>query len=343
MTEIAAIIQYQRLTTLAKAIVRDRRRARMAAQTLVKNQAGLLKIQGPWLGQELDPIDLKGPAAIPMPLDIGKTEDFAPIFDFLARDESFAEVSSQDSNPNLGFLKKSEQFNGNVLLLEFNRGLIYEDGRLDSCKKVVGPTHIGNLMKSLLPNHQIRHLLLGNNAISTPGAKAIAEFIQKYSDHMETWYLAGCHITLHALSLLVPQMTSSTTITNLWFKRNPFGPNSIALLAKLVLRTPNHRTLDLETTELGDEGTRRFIDSITGHPSALCNLYFNANGIGDSACTSLGKYLEDPQCKLESLFISANPIGDAGMRHLASGPAQNKTLKRLMCTSAGLTGKDCHI
>jgi Ran GTPase-activating protein (RanGAP) involved in mRNA processing and transport len=224
-------------------------------------------------------------------------------------------------------------------MLEFNRGIIYEDGRLDLCKKVVGPTHIGKLMESLEPNHQTRHFLLGNNAISTTGAKRIAKFIRKYPDRMETWYLAGCHITRHGLSLLVPQMTTSSTITNLWFKRNPFGPNSGGFLAELIPQTPNPRTLDLETTELGDEGARRFIESITCQPSALRNLYLNANGVGQRACASIGKYLADPHCALESFFVSTNPIGDAGMHPLAHGLARNKTLKRLTCASTDLTSK----
>ncbi|KAL5347954.1 hypothetical protein ACLOAV_007366 [Pseudogymnoascus australis] len=334
VTEIAAIIKYERLRSLANSIVRDKQKARIAP----KNHAFILKTQGPWAGQALDPVDLRGPRAIPMPVEIGDGEDFAPIFGFLAH-KTFEDASRDGFKPNFEFLKRDEQFTGNIPLLEFPRGIIYQDGRLDLCKKVVGPTHIGKLMESLESNHQIRHFLLGNNAISTSGAKRIAEFIQKYPYRMETWYLAGCHITRHGLALLVPQMITSSTITNLWFKRNPFGPNSSTLLADLVLQTPNLRTLDLETTELGDEGTRQFIDLITCHPSALRNLYLNANGIGDGACGSLGRYLAHPNCALESVFLSTNPIGDAGMLLLVPGLAKNKTLKRLMCASSGLTGK----
>ncbi|KAE9373130.1 RNI-like protein [Stipitochalara longipes BDJ] len=334
LTDIPAIIKYESLISVGKSIVHNEQKARSAP----KSQGLLLNIQGPWAGQALDPVDLKGPTAIPMPVEIGKTEDFAPIFGFLAH-ESFEDGSHSGFKPNFDILRKNEQYTGDVSLLEFPRGIIYEDGRLDLCKKVVGPTHIGKLMESLKSNHEIRHFLLGNNAISTTGAKRIAEFIQKYPDRMETWYLAGCHITQHGLSILVPQMITSSTITNLWFKRNPFGPNSSSLLATLVLQTPNLRTLDLETTQLGDEGVRQFIDSITGHPSALRNLYLNANGIGERACESLGKYLADPHCALESLFLSTNPIGDAGMLLLAPGLLKNSTLKRFMCASSGLTSK----
>ncbi|KAF9435055.1 hypothetical protein BGZ76_006980 [Entomortierella beljakovae] len=332
LDEIAAIILYEQLTKPAKAIVIARRKERQIAQNQPKSLNKLLEIQGPWAGQDVDPLDLKGPTAIPMPVTIGNTDDFEPIFSFLSKDIAFAEAVDTQGAHGHELLWK-------VPTLEFKRGIVYEDGRLDLCKKVVGPTHIGDLMESLVPNHQIHHFLLGNNAISTTGAKRIAEFIHRHPDRMETWYLAGCHITLHGLSLLVPEMITSSTITNLWFKRNPLGPNSSSLLAVLVRQTKNLCTLDLETTELGDEGTRRFIDGICGHTTSLRHLYLNANGIGQSACASFAKYLADPHCALESLFLSTNPIGDAGMQLLAPGLAKSKTLKRFMCASSGLTSK----
>ncbi|KAF8929323.1 hypothetical protein EDD21DRAFT_361587 [Dissophora ornata] len=332
LPEIAAVIRYDRLTSSAKTIVLARRKERAVAQSQPKSQSKLLDIQGPWAGQDVDPLDLKGPVAIPMPVTIGKTTDFEPIFSFLSEDKAITQAANTQGTHGLELTWKNPT-------LEFKRGIVYEDGRLDLCKKVVGPTHIGNLMESLESNHQIRHFLLGNNVISTTGAKRIAEFIHRHPDHMETWYLAGCHITHHGLSLLVPEMITSSTITNLWFKRNPFGSNSSSLLAELVLQTKQLRTLDLETTELGNEGTRHFIDTICGHTTSLQHLYLNANGIGQSACASLATYLADPHCALESLFMSTNPIGDAGMHLLAPGVAKNKTLKRLMCASAGLTSR----
>jgi len=86
-------------------------------------------------------------------------------------------------------------------------------------------------------------------------------------------------------------------------------------------------------------GTKNFIEAITGKVAALKHLYLNANGIGESACASLSKYLADPHCRLESLFLSTNPLGDAGIIQLASGIAKNKSLIRLTCASAGLTSK----
>jgi len=90
---------------------------------------------------------------------------------------------------------------------------------------------------------------------------------------------------------------------------------------------------------MGDEGTSRFIDYICGKPATLRHLYLNANGIGEKACTSLGKYLADPTCALESLFLSTNPIGDAGISALVPGLAENRSIKRITFASAGLTSK----
>ncbi|KAH8821779.1 leucine rich repeat protein [Xylogone sp. PMI_703] len=349
LSEIAALIKYDILVIPAKVTVRQKKRERHLAQVLPKTNAGgkLLKIQGPWAGQEADPVDIaRGPRAIAMPVTIGDAEDFEPIFSFLSLDKPFPS-RDQIEEPGFDFVHEDTVFTGrfgrelnwHTPLLEFKRGIVYNDGRLDLCKKVVGPTHIRKLMESLESNHQIRHFLLGNNVISTTGAKAIASFLEKYPDRMETWYIAGCHLTQHALSLLVPTMVASSMVTNLWFKRNPFGADSAPLLAELVLGTANLRTLDLETVELSDKGTQQFIDAITGKSSSLRHLYLNANGIGKIACVSLGTYLADSSCILESLFLSTNPIGDVGMSYLAKGIAENSTLKRLMLASTGLTSQ----
>ena len=63
ISEIAALIKYESLTSLAKSVVRDKQKARLAS----KNQARTLNVQGPWAGQALDPVDLKGPYAIQCP------------------------------------------------------------------------------------------------------------------------------------------------------------------------------------------------------------------------------------------------------------------------------------
>jgi len=138
LSEIAAIINYERLIVPEKGFVSQKEKERKAVEMSPKNNSGgkLLKIQGPWAGQDIDPVDLNEPAAIPMPVTIGKSSDFDLVFELLAQNTT---IDEGDETGTLGL-----ETTWNNPILEFKRGIVYEDGRFDLCKKVVGPTHIGN-------------------------------------------------------------------------------------------------------------------------------------------------------------------------------------------------------
>ncbi|KAJ7275396.1 hypothetical protein B0H12DRAFT_257042 [Mycena haematopus] len=224
-------------------------------------------------------------------------------------------------------------------MVEFKRGVVYDDGRLDLCKMVVGPTHIERLLDALEENTIITQFLLGNNVISTTGARRIARFIAAHPSRIETWYLAGNHIRAPGFELLVDAMVNSPRITNVWLKRNPLTPASIPSIIRLIVRTPNLRTLDLENVEMGDEGVARVMDEITGQDLPLRHLYLNANGTGEKAAVKIAGYLGHPECKMESLYLASNPIGDAGALPLAEALKSNTSLLRLSMASTGLTSK----
>ena len=193
-------------------------------------------------------------------------------------------------------------------------------------------------MTSLDSNTFVRHFLLGNNMIGPVGARLISEFVFAHPDRMETWYLAGNCINLAGFERLVSAWKSSTSITNIWLKRNPLGPKASTALYDLITKTSQLRTLDLDATELGDEGVCRLFSLLEIHrsPIALRHIYLNAVGIGHSACQSIAKYLSSPNCTLESVYLDANPIGDAGADPLAKGLASNTSLLRLTLASCGL-------
>lgn len=194
-------------------------------------------------------------------------------------------------------------------------------------------------MVSLESNTFVRHFLLGNNMIGPVGARLIANFVRKYPDNIETWYLAGNCIDLAGLKRLVSAWTTSASITNIWLKRNPLGPNSWNALFDLVTKTANLRTLDLDQTELSDYGVAQLFCLLARHigpPIALRHIYLNAVGASKSACVALAGYLSHPDCELESLYMSANPVGDAGALALARGLENNTSLVRLSLTSCGL-------
>ncbi|PPJ58784.1 hypothetical protein CBER1_08222 [Cercospora berteroae] len=290
-----------------------------------KRWADRIARQGPW--QPLpDPLSYAGPPSLPMPVQISDKASLAPFFEYLRG-------NAAGEKPEVAHEPGHEE----VELLEFSKGVAYNDGRIDLCKMVTGPPNIGDLMNATRSYTSGRHFLLGNNIIGPQGAREIARFIDERPDQYETWYLAGNCIDKRGLEALVDAMIKSRVITNVWLKRNPLGVNSAAALARLCTRSPVLRTLDLDQTNLGNEGVAKFFALLNRHekPIALRHVYLNASGIGAEALTEISEYLKHSE--LESLYLSCNPIGEA-VALLADGVKESQALQRLALQSCGLTG-----
>ncbi|KAJ7430792.1 hypothetical protein B0H11DRAFT_2134207 [Mycena galericulata] len=342
-TQIKADIHYEIALSHARRVVRQRKALEIIRQRTYANDAVASETQGEWLGQDEDPVSLDGPSARPMPVEIGTADDFKDVFQFLHLNLDPKDLLSPKKNvtrdeltSTLG-LQFGHELKWNTPMVEFKRGVVYNDGRLDLCKMVVGPTHIEKLLDALEKNTVVNQFLLGNNIISATGARRIAKFIADHPERIETWYLAGNHIRAPGFQLLVDAMVKSPRITNMWLKRNPLTPDSTDNVIRLITQTPNLRTLDLENTELGDTGVARIMAEITGKDLPLRNLYLNANGIGEKAAIGIAGYLVHPACKLESLYLASNPVGDAGALPIADALKINQSLLRLSMCSTGLT------
>ncbi|EGP83056.1 uncharacterized protein MYCGRDRAFT_97180 [Zymoseptoria tritici IPO323] len=284
--------------------------------------------QGPW-DESIDPPNLSGPPALPMPVEVSDAESLGDFFSHLRNNGTHQAVDNAvvDVEPH-----------HDTELLEFEKGVIYADGRIDLCKNVTGPAHIGSLMSSLRTNEFAKHFLLGNNIIGPTGAKEIATFIHDFPNRFETWYLAGNCIDAASFSLLVDAMITSPIITNVWLKRNPLTSTAARDIARLIIHSPNLRTLDLDQTNLSDAGVASLFNCLTARnqPIALRQIYLNANGIHRRACTAIATYLVTANCHLHSLYLSNNPIGSAASL-LAPGLARTRDLYRLVMQSCGLT------
>ena len=330
---LAPIIQYEKDIVSLRALVQEHRRSAVSKATKENeshNFAKRIQKQGPW-DPVKDPLPLTGASSLPMPVEVSDKESLAPFFAHL-RDNGTHQVS-ENGEGSAGI----EPYY-NVELIEFEKGVLYSDGRVDLCKMATGPRNIGDLMNSLKPNTSSKHFLLGNNIIGPVGADSIASFIEEFPDRFETWYLAGNCIDAASFGRLVNSMVKSPVITNVWLKRNPLGRDAAKDVFRLITQSPNLRTLDLDQTELGDEGVAELFTLLTNHskPHKLRHIYLNAVGISTQACSQISLYLASPSCALTSLFISNNPIGPA-LATLAPGLAANSTLERLSLQSCGLS------
>ena len=337
---LAPIIQYEKEIVKLRAVV-NKDRASSAAKALAQNnllswRKRISNQQGPWNEVE-DPLPLSGSPALPMPVQISDPESLAPFFAHLRNAGTHQPLNrpEQDQKGDPG----SEPYYG-VELLEFEKGVLYSDGRMDLCKMATGPHNIGVLMESLKTNTFSKHFLLGNNIIGPTGAHAIAAFIEEFPERMETWYLAGNCINAAGFARLVDSMVKSPVITNVWLKRNPLGATSAKYVFRLISQTPSLRTLDLDQTELGDRGVAELFSLLSEHDRAvpLRHLYLNGTGISKHACKEISRYLARSSCGLISLYMSNNPIGLAAAA-LASGLSSNRSLEHLSVQSCGLSNQ----
>ncbi|KAM0797751.1 hypothetical protein BDR22DRAFT_824019 [Usnea florida] len=179
------VIKYEKDIVLLRKTIQAKPKSNKLAQVQAKHQPECKKRilrQGPW-DEVNDVLPLTSRPALPMPGSRGQ-----------------------------------EPYNG-VDTGEFEKGILYEDGRMDLCK--MRPADFG--------------------------------IVFAHPDRMETWYLAGNCIDLADFERLVTAWTPSSSITNIWLKRNPLGPKASTALYDLITKTPKLRTLVLDVIELGDE------------------------------------------------------------------------------------------
>ncbi|KAF5001383.1 hypothetical protein FGRMN_1079 [Fusarium graminum] len=297
--------------------------------------------QGVWDSAK-HPISLDGVPAIPMPVEIAHETDLAPFLTHLEGGGTF-ELNGDEKGFELDG-GRGEPYYG-VKGAEFRKGVVYEDGRMDLCKMVVGPDHIGKLMDSLRSNKFVHHFLLGNNIIGPVGAHEIANFINDLPDRIDTWYLAGNCINGPGLKELVDAMIKSEAITNIWLKRNPIGADASEDVCRLITGVKNLRTLDLDQTQLGDRGVAALFNRLADHKMPegmtlpLKHIYLNGNGISTEGAKAIGKFLLSPHCGLTSVYLSSNPLGDSGATALAQALPNAPYLTRLLLQSIGVSTK----
>ncbi|KAJ2904564.1 hypothetical protein MKZ38_007763 [Zalerion maritima] len=295
--------------------------------------------QGPWDPSKF-PISAGGVLGIPMPVNIASAKSLRPFFDHLkigGQHEALEGRAGKDLNGGLGDIPYGTKG------VEYEKGVIYADGRMDLCKMVVGPDHIENLMESLKLNEFVRHFLLGNNIIGPLGAKAIAAFIGECPDRMDTWYLAGNCIDGPSFRMLVDALILSPAVTNVWLKRNPLKPGAVGDVYRLITETPNLRTLDLDQTELGDIGITQLFSKLAafkrddGGELPLKHLYLNGLGISTDGAEAVGRFFSSETCGVTSIYLSHNPIGDTGAIALGKYLGKASALERLCMQSVGIS------
>jgi hypothetical protein len=154
--------------------------------------------------------------------------ELAPLVDWLARKEPAATT------------------------LEFPRGTVLADGRLDLCKQALGPDGASRVLMALRGHPAIRAILFGTGAIGNQGAAAVAAALDD-GVALDTVYL-GCNRIDEAGVAVLGDAVARSAVDALWLKRNPLGVAGARRIAALITGGAPLRVLDLFNCELDDAG-----------------------------------------------------------------------------------------
>ena len=211
----------------------------------------------------------------------------------------------------------------------FSRGTLMSGGRLDLCKQVVGPQGIQPLLNAMKNSAVVNRLLLGNNIVGLPGAQGIAEYIRNNADsQIDTWYIAGNNFDGECMSLICDALAKDTKVKALWLKRNPILASGTVHIARMLRTNHYLETLDLLNTGLLDDGCRILFDALKVNRQ-LKHLYIDTNGLTVKSGRTIRSHFEENDNRLESLYLSCNALGDAGVCEIAAGLKADRALKRL--------------
>lgn len=245
-----------------------------------------------------------------MPVEVAPLAELTPFFDHLAEGAPARETVEV-----------------------FARGAHYADRRIDLCKQVVGPPHIGALTAAVRRNRHVAHFLMGNNIVGDGGAVEIAALLRDPSaPRLETLYLAGNAFTAAGAHALAEALGETTAAQALWLKRNPLGPDGVAALASMLRRNQTLRTLDLVNVAMSDAGAEALFDALAEN-HGLRLLYIDANALGPVAAAAIARYFErlktEGRAGLTGLFAAINRFGDDGAAAIARAVAGYAPLTRL--------------
>ncbi|XP_050994877.1 LOW QUALITY PROTEIN: NACHT, LRR and PYD domains-containing protein 3-like [Labeo rohita] len=171
------------------------------------------------------------------------------------------------------------------------------------------------------PSH-LTELNLSYNKLGD-SMKLLSDVLQNPHCKLEKLGLSDCGVTDEGCAALTSALRSNPShLTQLNLSGNKLG-DSVKLLSD-PLEDPHCKLEKLWLNNCGvtDEGCAALISALRSNPSHLRELNMSENELGDSV-KLLSKVLEDPCCKLETLWLSNCGVTDGGCAALTSALRSN--------------------
>ncbi|KAL3067804.1 hypothetical protein OYC64_022114 [Pagothenia borchgrevinki] len=164
------------------------------------------------------------------------------------------------------------------------------------------------LISALKSNIHLRELDLSENALKDSGVELLRDLLESPDCRLETLRLRWCKLSEISCSALISALKSNIHLRDLDLSFNALQDSGVGLLRD-VLESPDCRleTLRLRGCWLSEISCSALASALKSNIH-LRDLDLSDNDLQDSDGKPLRDLLESPDCRLETLWITGEPI-----------------------------------
>ena len=202
------------------------------------------------------------------------------------------------------------------------------------------------------PMSQIRRVELGQNQIGVKGAQGVAQMLETFCPHLESFAYDGArpqpkgtkylmqalaNITAAAAATTGASSLKSLNLNDCTLQSGDEDEHPVHDLVQVLNHCANLQVLDLSNCGLQEGGLQLVLEALQqGRPTALRVLNLSGNELETQGAEHLAAYLENNESvteSLEELILDSNDFEDEGLEHLLGFLRTTKKLKVLDLSS----------
>ncbi|KAG8125644.1 hypothetical protein E2320_020776 [Naja naja] len=182
-------------------------------------------------------------------------------------------------------------------------------------------------LRSVVSKSSLTELHLGDNHLGTSGGQTLCQGLVDPNCQLESLQLQFCDLTKENMEALCSVLCVKSSLQMLNLSNNRLGDDAVKNLCQaLVKGSSNLQSLQLESCEITLASCKDLSTFLSNTPS-LRDLCIGDNSIGDAGLAILCQGVQNPNCKVEKLWLWECNITAAGCKQLATIIGTKETLK----------------